>query len=76
MDPKQLRSIIKEEVTIVVRKEIKDALKPVKKGLKGLHGKADGIMEYLENVDKVVDNHEKRLKKIERISVIAHELNK
>lgn len=48
----------------------------LKDDVKKLNKKADGILEFLNNVDDDVHDHEKRLKIIERVPVIAHELSR
>lgn len=38
--------------------------------------KADTILQFAEAVDEIVDKHEKKLRRIESIPVIAHEIRK
>lgn len=45
-----------------------------KADIKRLEEKIDTVLKYAEAVDETTDNHEKRLKTIERIPIIAHEL--
>lgn len=76
---------IKEQVSVLNEKMdglqedvgiLKSDMVIVKSDLKKLDKKADGILEYAHNVDAVVDSHEKRLTKIERVPIIAHALKK
>lgn len=61
-------------------KGVKDDIKRIEQKFDGkfkeLNEKADTILEFAEHVDETVFEHEKKLKDIERIPVIAHELRK
>lgn len=41
-----------------------------------LDKKIDKVLEYAQAIDETVGKHEKRLRNIERIPIIAHELKK
>ena len=45
-------------------------------GMNGLNKKADQIFKYSAEVDEDLQDHKKRLTRIERVPVIAHEINK
>ena len=53
---------------------LKTDLAGLKADVKKLNKKADGILEYLHNVDEDVYDHEKRLKRIESIPAATHDL--
>lgn len=53
-----------------------EKLDSLQSGMDELNKKSDGILEFAEGVDDDLQDHKKRLTKIERIPVIAHELNK
>ncbi len=60
--------------------EVKDDIKRIERKFgdkfKELNEKADTILEFAEHVDETVFEHEKKLKDIGKIPVIAHELRK
>ncbi|MEK7616431.1 MAG: hypothetical protein AAB414_00045 [Patescibacteria group bacterium] len=54
----------------------KEDLKKLERKIDELDGKADTILEFAEAVDETVSGHEKRLKRIEAVPVIAHQIKK
>lgn len=64
---------VREDVSSV-REDIKGVEVRLGKKLNELNIKADTIMEFAEEVEKITSNHEKRLKRIETIPVIAHQI--
>lgn len=69
---------MKDQISVLDKKldEVQSDMTGLKDDVKKLNKKADGILEFLNNVDDDVHDHEKRLKIIERVPVIAHELSK
>ncbi len=51
--------------------ELKEDVNDVKVSLKKLDKKADGILEFANNVDETADDTSKRLTRIERIPAIS-----
>ena len=52
---------------------VKDNIKRLEKKIDYLDDKTNVILNFAENVN---EDHEKRLKRIERVPVIAHQLKK
>ena len=58
------------------RADIKNLEQKLSKKIDILDHKTDKILEYASNIEEDVSNHEKRLKRIESVPVVAHELKK
>lgn len=54
----------------------KDDLKRLEGKIDELNIKTDTILEFAEEVDKTVHDHEERLKNIEAVPVIAHQIKR
>lgn len=54
----------------------KDDLKRLEGKIDELNIKTDTILEFAEEVDKTVYDHEERLKNIEAVPVIAHQIKR
>lgn len=61
----------KEELKVLASKE---DIKKLKDKIDYLNTKADTILEFAEAVDETTMDHEKRLKRIEKIPAVAHQL--
>lgn len=72
-----LRVLATKEDLNVVRLELKGVVKEEVKRLEvkidELDKKADVILNYADNISETVDDHEKRLKRIESLPIIASE---
>lgn len=68
--------ITKLVAKLIVSLATKADIKRLEKKIDDLDKKADTILEHSEAVDEGVDKHEKRLRNIERIPIIANELKK
>lgn len=53
---------------------LKGDIKRLEEKIDNLDQKADTILHFAEAVDESTDNHEKRLRAIERVPIIAHGL--
>ena len=69
-----IRELATKEDVRVVKEDIRRLETRLVKKMDELNTKADTIMEFADEVDKIAVDHEKRLKKIENIPVIAHQI--
>lgn len=67
----------KEDLRNLATKEdlskVKEDVEMLNLKIDKLDEKADGILNYVYNINETVDDHEKRLKRIESLPIIAHE---
>lgn len=56
-DLKQIRTVVREEVQDIVEFQ----LEPVKKKLETIDEKADGILKFADEVEKMTDQHAAQL---------------
>ena len=69
-----IRELATKEDVRVVKEDIRRLETRLVKKMDELNTKADTIMEFADEGDKIAVDHEKRLKKIENIPVIAHQI--
>ncbi|OGE32904.1 hypothetical protein A3C59_01730 [Candidatus Daviesbacteria bacterium RIFCSPHIGHO2_02_FULL_36_13] len=70
---KEIKDDLKELATKTDLNMVKDNIKRLEKKIDYLDDKTNVILNFAENVN---EDHEKRLKRIERVPVIAHQLKK
>lgn len=68
------KDIAKLAAKLTISLATKDDIKRLEKKIEDLDQKTDTILQFAEAVDKTADNYGKRLRSIERIPIIAHEL--
>lgn len=59
---------------IASKEDLNVGLNKVETKIEEVNQKADLILKYADGIDDSVTDHEKRLKAIESVSVVAHEL--
>lgn len=62
--------------TLATKEDLNGVEKRLNSKLDALNDKANTILEYADNIEEIVQDHEKRLKRVEAVPVVAHNLNK
>ncbi len=62
--------------SFATKDDIKRLERRLERRIDNLDKKADSILEFADAVDETVTNHDKRLKRIESIPVIAHHIKR
>lgn len=63
-------------VSLATKEDIQQLEKKLTQMINKLDKKADTILQFAEEVDDVTVDHEQRIKKLESIPVITHQLKK